>query len=157
MRIWWARQTRKSKVLPSLEAVVERSDPTCPLVGAVVRRAPCSLGSGAPTGAGPCVWDRRQVWAPGPRQVSLAAGWTGKWEAGPRDPGPLSEDPWDPQAHHLTSLCFSFPICKMGIALLISLVNWLKTSLLKKTATVTSFHRPGDDWSGSTGQRISFG
>lgn len=42
----------------------------------------------------------------------------GKWESGPQDPSPLSEDPWDPQSNHLTCLRFSFPICRMGT------VNW---------------------------------
>lgn len=31
-----------------------------------------------------------------------------------RDLDLLSEGLWDPQANHLTSLCFSVPICKLG-------------------------------------------
>lgn len=37
-----------------------------------------TLGSGAPTGAELCAQDKGQGWAPGPRQVPLAVGKTGK-------------------------------------------------------------------------------
>jgi len=111
-------------VLPSLEAVVGEVGPQLPACGGTESTSPplpghmagwlCLAGSGAPAAAGPCVWDSRHLQAPGPRQVSLASGQTGKWESGPWGPSPLSEDPWSPRANPLTLLRFSFPVRKAG-------------------------------------------
>lgn len=103
-------------MLPSVESAVGEAGSPLPATGRTAQpwgahgRLPArGLGSGTRQSR-----DRRRVPAPGPRRVSLAAGEMGKWEWGLWDPGPLSEDLWDPWTNHLMSLCFSFPIRKMG-------------------------------------------